>query len=166
MKTKFDSKNLIDKYSDMIYRIALGYLRNKEDAEDVVQDVFLKYIKHIKSNRYFNNEIHEKCWLIRVTINVCHNKLKHIKNQRNVILENNFYFEFDEEEYAILESIDKLEEKYKIVFELFYIRDFKISEISKILNISEASVKTRLKRAREKLRKNLQLGAGDSSERF
>ena len=67
-------------------------------------------------------------------------------------------FEFSESESLLLESIDKLEDKYRIVFELFYLREFKISEISKILKISEPNVKTRLRRAREKLKKLLQQG--------
>lgn len=64
MKQKFDSKNLIDKYADMILGISIGYLKIKEDAEDIVQEVFIKYIEYIQSDKNFENEEHEKSWLI------------------------------------------------------------------------------------------------------
>lgn len=152
---KFDSNNLVDKYSDMIYRIAIEYLRNKDDAEDMVQDVFVKYIKFIKSGETFLNESHEKYWLIGVTANLCRNEYKKAKNKRNVVLTENYFtdMKFTEDEIHLLECISKLSEKYRDAFELFYIKDLSIHEISKILNISEDAVKTRLKRARDKIRK-------------
>lgn len=159
MKIIFDSKNLINKYGDMIYRVALGYVKNKEDAEDIVQEVFIKYIEQLKAGKYFNDDSHEKFWLIRVTINLCCNHLKRKKIHNRAMTANPLYYELDEQENVLLECMDKLSEKYKIVFELFYLRDLKISEISKILNISEANVKTRLKRAREKIIEMMKLGA-------
>lgn len=167
MENSCDSKNLIDKYGNMIYHIAIGYLKNKDDAEDIVQEVFIKYIEYMKSN-IFNDEEHEKCWLIRVTINLCCNHLKYIKNNALIIAEQsiNTYLNLEERENYILESIEKLGEKYRIIFDLFYLRDLKISEISKILNISEANAKVRLKRARDKLREMLQLGDEEFNERF
>lgn len=167
MKSSCDSKNLIDKYGDMIYNIAIGYLKNKEDAEDVVQEVFLKYIQYIKENT-FNNEEHEKSWLIRVTINVCCNQLKYLKNRKSIVVEKNIntFLNLEAKEIFLLEAIEKLGEKYKIIFDLFYFREFKISEISKILNISEANAKVRLKRARDKLRKILKLGDEEFNDKF
>lgn len=167
MKSSCDSENLIDKYGNMIYRIAIGYLKNKDDAEDIVQEVFIKYIEYMENNM-FNDEEHEKCWIIRVTVNLCCNHLKYQKNTALIVAEQNLntYLNLDEKENYILETIEKLEEKYRIIFDLFYLRDLKISEISKILNISEANVKVRLKRARDKLREMLQLGDGEFNERF
>ncbi len=60
MNCNFDSNNLINKYANMIYRISLRYLENIEDAEDIVQDVFMKYIDYRKSEKNFNDEAHEK----------------------------------------------------------------------------------------------------------
>lgn len=151
MNTIFDSKKLINKYADMIYSISIGYLKNKEDAEDIVQEVFIKYIEHIKLNKKFNDEEHEKCWIIRVTMNLCSNYLKKNKMFSKITIQKDIFYKFDEDENYLLEKIDKLDLNYKTVFELFYFRDLKISEISKILNISKANVKTRLKRARDKI---------------
>ena len=156
MNIKSYSDNLINKYSDMIYRIAIGYLKNKEDAEDIVQEVFLKYLTYIEKKK-FKDQNHEKYWLIRVAINLCCNELKNSNNKNLVLSEKSIvnYFNLDEKNYFILENIEKLEEKYRVVFDLFYLRDLKISEISKILKISEVNVKMRLRRAREKLKKSL-----------
>lgn len=166
MKQKFDSKNLIDKYADMIFGISIGYLKIKEDAEDIVQEVFIKYIEYIQSDKNFENEEHEKSWLIRVTINLCCNYLKRYKTYNKLINEKVFNDTLDEDERNLLDNIDKLNEKYRTVFELFYIRDLKISEISRILKISEANVKTRLRRARNKISKYMQLGADENSEKI
>lgn len=64
--------SLVDKYGNMILRIAYTYLKNKADAEDTVQDVFLQIID---KNPIFNDETHEKSWIVRTTINMCKNKL-------------------------------------------------------------------------------------------
>lgn len=158
MNINFNSDNLISEYSDMIYRIAIGYLKNKEDAEDMVQEVLLKFLVY-KKTKNFKDEEHERNWLIRVTINLCCNEIKHEKNKSLILSKQSIVFEleFDERKCSILENLDKLSYKYKVVFDLFYIRGFKISEISKILKISEVNVKMRLSRARVKLKKELNL---------
>lgn len=151
---RFKSNNIFDKYTDMIYHIALGRLRNEEDAKDIVQEVFLYYIKHTQKVIGFNSEEHEKAWIIRVTTNLCYNHLKSASNSEiplnSDIVQNQT---FNEDEINIFESIKKLTDKYRKVFELFYISGFKIPEISRTLNISESAVKTRLKRARDTYRR-------------
>lgn len=158
MNKTFDSKKLVYDYTDMLYRIAMGYLRNNEDSEDIVQETFFQYLKYIKEGKKFRNEEHEKCWLIRVTINLSCNKVKNSKIIQNVPFDDESIqkIEYYNQDMYLLDDINKLKDKYKIVFELFYLKDLKISQISKILNISEAAVKTRLKRAREFLREILE----------
>lgn len=158
MNENFNSKKLIDKYADMIYHIALGHLENKSLAEDIVQDVFITYINHIKEDGLFEDKQYEKCWIIRVTINLCYNENKSAKIQKTIPLAECDLLEAKSYDSTLRDSLEKLKEKYRIVFELFYLDDLKISEISKILKISQANVKTRLKRAREMIRKLLQLG--------
>lgn len=63
----------LDQYGDMILRLAFSCLKNREDAEDVLQDVFVKLIEH---HPRFESDEHEKAWLIRVTINICRNRLR------------------------------------------------------------------------------------------
>jgi len=147
---KFDSKKLIDKYSNMIFKIALRYFESEADAEDIVQEVFLRYIGYIKTGNIFNSDEHEKCWIIRVTMNLCCNAVNRAKLTKTMPLNECFYMELNlNSENLLLEAVKKLDEKYKIVFELFYFDGLKVTEISKVLEISVSNVKTRLKRARD-----------------
>ena len=66
-----DFTKVIEKYSDNIYRIALVHTQNEADAQDIVQETFLKYVTYLKKGGVFNNDEHEKAWLIRVTLNRC-----------------------------------------------------------------------------------------------
>lgn len=159
MKEKMETKIIIDKYSEMIYHIALRYMNTKEDAEDILQEVFLKYIRYVKDGKSFNTEEHEKCWLIRVTMNLCCNEICSAKRKKLVPLKENLYYKLEVgSENLLIEAIGRLKCKYREVFELFYIDDLKISEISKVLNISEANVKTRLKRARNAVKEFIRKG--------
>lgn len=159
MNKKLETKNLIDKYSEMIYHIALRYLDTKEDAEDIVQEVFVRYISYIKEGNTFNTEEHEKCWMIRVTMNLCCNEISSAKRRKTLLFKDSLYCEFEvSSENLLADAIKKLDVKYREVFELFYIDDLKISEISKVLNISEANVKTRLKRARDTVKDYIKRG--------
>lgn len=158
MNKTFNSKKLVYNYTDMLYRIAMGYLRNNEDSEDIVQETFFQYLKYVKSGKNFKDEEHEKCWLIRVTINLSCNKLKYGRQIQNIPFDDESVQQIPlyNQDMYLLEDINKLKDKYKSVFELFYLKDLKVSQISRILNISEAAVKTRLKRAREYLKEILQ----------
>lgn len=159
MKEEIDINNIIDKYADMINRIIYRHLKSREDTEDAVQEVFIKYMKHIKAGNVFNTDEHEKCWLISVTLNLCRNKLKYNKMRMTMPLNDYIYFDLDiSSENLLIVAVNKLEKKYRETFELFYFDDLKISEISKILKISEANVKTRLKRARDKVKEYMMKG--------
>ena len=151
---KFNSQKIIDKYSDMIYQIAIGYLLNQDDAEDIVQEVLLKYIR---MQPKFKDENHEKYWIVRVTINMCCNEIHSASKTKNLpYIENTNSIKFETTcEANIFDCIRKLKTGYRRIFELHYLHDMKIGEISKILNIREDAVKTRLKRARDTLKELL-----------
>ena len=166
-KIELDFKEIVNKYADMIYNIAIRYLGNKEDAEDIVQEVFLKYVKIIKEKCEFNNEEHIKHWLIRVTLNLCNNEISSARHSKTLSLSDFKCVESNNNDSSYINYkyvLNKLNKKYKSVFELFYIEDLKISDISRILNITEANVKTRLKRARDKLRKICKEGGEKENE--
>ena len=155
-KIKYNFQDLVEKYSDMIFNVSKRYLGNEEDAKDIVQESFIKYINFIKQKGEFESEEHIKRWLIRVSLNLCNNEVSSARHNRNISLEKCKDFEsLDNFMIKIVcrELLDKLNKKYRNVFELFYIEDLKISDISRLLGISEANVKTRLKRARETLKK-------------
>lgn len=153
MKEEINVDVIIDKYSDMINRMICRKLNSIEDTEDILQEVFIKYVRHIKSGKKFNTEEHEKCWLARVAMNLCKNELKYNKMRMTVPLNEEIYCELEiNQDNVLVSELSRLDKKYRESFELFYFDDLKVSEISKILKISEANVKTRLKRARDKLK--------------
>jgi len=150
-------EEMIDKYSNMVYRLAMARTGKKENSEDVFQEVFLRLSKKMPE---FENEEHEKAWLIRVTINCSKNLLnsaflKHkTDSERELTFEN---VERNEVYYAVAE----LPLKYRTIIYLYYYEGYKINEISKILKIKENTVKSQLSRAREKLKEKMEGGFGD-----
>lgn len=141
---------MYDKYADMLFRVAYTELLSKEDAEDTISDVFYKLIK--KAPKFLDAE-HEKAWMIRVTINQCHDlQRKRAVRSYTPIEEVVNLPSAEKTEYFVLEEVLQLPEKYKIVLILFYFEELKIEEIASILKISKAAVKMRLARGRESLK--------------
>jgi len=145
-----------ERYSNMIFKICILNLKNIADAEDVTQEVFLKLMS--QTNKEFVDADHEKCWIIRVTINLCKDKLKSFwnKNRNNIEDYQDLYsenlFEVDYHDLEILQKIIKLPLKYKKVIHLYYYEGYSVKEISEILNCGESTIKMRMKRGREILK--------------
>lgn len=140
-------------YKNMMFQIAISYLGNKYDCEDVIQEAFIRLCYHAPK---FEHDENEKRWLIRITINLCKNHIKSFWNRMKVPIDGlEEYFAKDEEK-EIMSDIIRLPVKYKTTILLHYIAGYKISEISEILNLSESAVKMRLKRGRELLRSELE----------
>lgn len=147
-------ENVIEKYADMIYRIALTRCGTIENAEDVFQDVFLIYSKKMPK---FKNEEHEKAWFIRVTINLSKN-MKNINwNKKVIFLDENIVFETKEEQ-DVFSIVCELPENYKTVIYLYYYEEYKVKEIATIMQINENTIKTWLSRAREILKNKIEGG--------
>ncbi len=143
---------IVDKYGSMLFRICIVILANREDAEDAVQETFLRYLKKAPD---FSDSEHEKAWLIHVATNIC----KDIRrfNFRNKHADIDELSEFlvtghREENTGILEEVMKLKPKYREMIVLFYIEGYKIREIAEICGISAAAAKKRLQYARDSLR--------------
>lgn len=145
---------LIEKYKNNIYAIAFNVCKNAQDAEDVVQDTFIRYLS---SKKDFETEQHIRAWLIRVTINNAKNKNNTFFRRNTLPLEhymNTLTFE-SSESYELFETVMKLPEKYRVIIHLFYYEDYSINEIADILKISVSNVKVRLSRGRMLLRQKL-----------
>lgn len=145
---------MVEKYANMVYRIALTRTNNKSDSEDIFQEVFLRVTKKMPN---FENEEHEKAWIIRVTINCSNSLLSSAWNKKTQALEENIEFE-TKQRHDVYYEVAKLPVKYRTVIYLFYYEGYKINEISKILNTNESTVKTWLARARKKIKENMNEG--------
>ena len=145
---------MIEKYSNMVYRLALTRTNTKENSEDVYQEVFLRLARKMPE---FENEEHEKAWLIRVTINCSKNLLNSSFLKNTTEMKEDIVFE-TKERHDIYYAVQELPVKYRTIIYLFYYEDYKISEISKILKINENTIKSRLSRAREKLKEKVEGG--------
>lgn len=146
---------LIEKYKNNLFIIAFNVCKNKEDAEDVVQDTFIQYIALKKD---FETEQHIRAWLIRVAINKAKNKNSIFHRRNTLPLED--YMEcltFETEETSdLFQTVMELPEKYRVIIHLFYYEDYSVKEISDILKLSENNVKVRLSRGRMLLKNTLQ----------
>lgn len=150
-------ENKIKQYSDMIFRLCMSILKNKTDSEDVYQEVIIKYCNRLGN---FENEEHEKAWLIRVTINECKSVCRRCWFKNRTELDENIPY-LDKEKDYVYYAVEDLPLKYRTVIYLFYYERYKISEISSILNEKESTVKSKLSRARNLLKKKIKGGMDD-----
>lgn len=144
---------IVEKYADMIYRIAYQKVLNRYDAEDIVQDVFVKLLS---SKSYFRDEEHIKAWLIRVTINLCINYNKSLARQKTVSVEQ-LDIPFTQQETGVLEELYLLPEDERNILYLYYYEGYKIREIAKILRQKQNTINSKLTRARNKLKRIMEV---------
>ncbi len=146
-------QKVIEKYSPMVYRLAYSLVKSRADADDIHQEVFLKYMKY---RPRFESEEHEKAWFIRVTTNQCRNWWKTAWRKRIVSLseykEEDVTQDFSVEKIEdIIETVKLLPQKYRVVIHLFYYEELSVEEISNILGRKASTVRTQLTRARKQL---------------
>ena len=146
-------RRVVETYSPMLLRIAMTRLSSPADAEDVVQEVFLKLLT---TRPHFRDLEHEKAWLIRTTLHrAC--DVARAAERRNLPLETAEVLPGGEmpEPSPILSAVQALPAKYSAVIHLYYYEGYSIKEISKLLQIPLPTVGTRLSRGRERLRQLL-----------
>ena len=143
-KQKFEA--CYNEYADMLYRIALSYLKNAYDAEDAVQDTFIKYMHHVIP---FRDESHKRAWLIRVVINRCKDMQK---RQTDSPLEDAAGIPHPDDNSPVMWALNELEPKYRIAVTLHYLEGFSVEEGASILGIKLSAMKMRLSRGRQMLK--------------
>lgn len=159
MRSEQEVNRAIDLYSDTIRRICMLHLKNIADTEDIFQTVFLKYAL---SDVCFENNEHEKAWLIRVTINACKDLLKSFWKHTialDEIIEQPSNISPDHKE--VLEAVLSLPARYRDVVYLHFYEGYTAPEISQILHKNVNTVYTLLNRSKQMLQKKL---AGDRYE--
>lgn len=137
-----------------VFAAAYSLLKNREDAEDAVQDTFLRYYS---CEKQFASDEHLRAWLLRVAVNRAKDLLRAACRQRTLPLEPEFGADAfpSEESRDLFRAVAELPEAYRIVIHLHYYEDYPVREIASILRLPQATVKTRLFRGRELLKKSL-----------
>lgn len=151
MEYKITASEAFKRYSDMVYRLAFARVKNKYDADDILQEVFLRFIK-VKEK--INNEQHAKALLIRITINCSKSLLMSSWFKRTESLSESFGVL---DEYSdTLDAVLRLPKKYRTVIHLHYYMGYSVNEISSILKSKPSTVKSQLYRARKQLKIELE----------
>lgn len=135
------------RYSQMLLKIAFTYLKSMQDAEDVVQDVFVIYLTKTPG---FSSEEHRRNWLVRCTINKSKDVLRAAWHKKRLPMPDEWAGE-ETQELGILQLIWQLEPKYRIPLYLHYCEGYSLNEIAEMLDKKVSTVGTRLARARKKL---------------
>lgn len=162
---------LVDLYKDKIYHLAYRMTGNAQDAEDVVQETFLRVYSNLEK---YDDQQKFSTWIYRIATNLCIDRLRKRRATYSLDAEmndgesNDWYsmlpsneetpenqLVLSETQTQIRESIDALPEKYKSIVILRYLQDLSLQEISDILKMPITTIKTRLHRGREYLRKKL-----------
>jgi RNA polymerase sigma-70 factor (ECF subfamily) len=141
-------EEFVFKYENRLYRTAIAIIGNKADAEEIVQDVFVKVIEKCP---IFQSPEHEIAWLIRVTVNLCKSRLRSSWWKKTVPLLESYPAQTEEQNY-LMEAILSLPAKYRIVIHLFYYEGYTTKEIAEITEQKESTVRSLLTRARHKLK--------------
>jgi len=146
---------LYDKYKNAVYRMAFAYCKNKADAEDIMQETFIKLFT---ADIRFEDSDKEKSWLLKVTVNKCKDMFRSLRYKYSLtaipLEEASLVYETPEES-EVYHAVMSLPTKYRLVIHLYYYEDYSVKEISRITGNNESAVQTQLYRARKKLKKIL-----------
>lgn len=151
---RIDNNNFAATYEEhknTVYSVIFSYVRNKEDALDLMQETFIRLLK---TDTEFESGEHVKAWLIRVASNLCKNLLRDNNRFSDEEIPEQPYYDKHEDD-TILQKVMQLPEKYRIPVHLFYYEDYSIEQIAQVLNMREGTVKVQLKRGRDKLKEML-----------
>ena len=141
-------RQVMERYGDMVYRLALAQTHSSHDADDVFQEVFLRYLR---AAPVFREEEHRKAWLLRVTVNCC-KKLHGSFWRRHTVALSETLPALNPEEGELLGLLEGLPPKYRAVLHLYYYEGYATEEIAAILGRSPGTVRSQLSRGRALLR--------------
>lgn len=157
MKT---AEEAVAAYENMLYRAALSITGNRDDALDMVQETFIRWLT---KRPEFESDEHEKAWLLRVVMNLSRNLMKSAAHRTSCELLD-IYPAKDREEECLIEDVMRLPEKIREVIYLYYYEEYDSREIAGILGENVSTVRTRMARGRNLLKKALKEGGEAENE--
>ena len=151
-ETNGRAEMILTRFGDSILRYAYTYLHNMSDAEEVLQDTLVQFLKTAPE---FESENHEKAWLLRVAANLSKNRIRYNKLRETDELNEELVAEEREDLSFVWEAVKSLPVKYREVIHLFYQEGYQTAQIAKVLGRNESTVRSDLRRGREKLKEVL-----------
>lgn len=151
-ETNGRAEMILTRFGDSILRYAYTYLHNMSDAEEVLQDTLVQFLKTAPE---FESENHEKAWLLRVAANLSKNRIRYNKLRETDELNDELVAEECEDLSFVWEAVKSLPVKYREVIHLFYHEGYQTVQIAKVLGRNESTVRSDLRRGREKLKEVL-----------
>lgn len=141
--------HLLDEYGNSILRLAYSYLHNMSDAEDILQDTLIQYIK---TTPKLTGAVHEKAWLMKVAANLSKNKIQYNQVRRADELDETLAAEERKDLQFVWEAVRQLPDHYREVIHLFHYEGYSTAQIAQMLGRKEATVRSDLRRGRVQLR--------------
>ncbi|HDX9590688.1 TPA: sigma-70 family RNA polymerase sigma factor [Bacillus pseudomycoides] len=156
---------IMNKYGQEILQLVYSYVNNKEVAEDLTQDIFVKCYKSLHT---YKGKSKLRTWLWRIAINHCKDYIKSWYNKKVIVTENESTYTGvqkesveqtviqNDEDHRLASAVMNLPIKYREVIYLFYFEELSIKDIAMVIEVKENTIKTRLKRAKELLKIGLE----------
>lgn len=151
MQSQMNAEAALEQFADTVYKVALSQTKNRADAEDVFQEVFLRLVRNKKP---IESREHMKAWLIRVTLNCCKKHFNSAFRRRTTELSEDIPY-LPPEELGVYQEVLALPPKYRTAIHLFYYEDMPVEEIARALGAKVSTVKSHLFRGRQMLKEKL-----------
>ncbi len=151
-ETGRQAERLLDQYGNSVLRLAYSYLHNMSDAEEILQETLIRYLQTAPE---FENSAHEKAWLMKVAANLSKNRIDYNQRRATDELKEELLAQDQEDLSFVWEAVKALPEQYREAIHLFYYEGYSTAQIARILTRKESSVRSDLRRGREKLKQVL-----------
>lgn len=146
------AERLLDQYGNSVLRLAYSYLHNMSDAEEILQETLIRYLQTAPE---FENSAHEKAWLMKVAANLSKNRIDYNQRRTTDELKEELLAQDQEDLSFVWEAVKALPEQYRETIHLFYYEGYSTAQIARILTRKESTVRSDLRRGREKLKQIL-----------
>ncbi len=148
-RINYQAERMLSEYGNTVLQLAYSYLHNAADAEEVLQDTLVQFLR---TAPVLNTKEHEKAWLLHVASNLSKNRIKYNSIRQTDELMEELVAENRDDLSFVWEAVKALPDKYREVVHLFYHEGYQTAQIAQILGMKEATVRSNLSRGREKLK--------------